>query len=305
MTAPVALTAKRHPRRVQGGHRAATPEARLAVVCGAHPAVSNSDLLPLLAEAGRRWAALVVIDPRRTATAARLLGAVQPWTPERAGAVCGVPAADVEWLAEAWATTRPALLLPGWAFERNGNGDAAWRAVLALPLLVGPFDLRGDERGEGLEVRPAGGTVQSRGTFPSHARAPGRARLWDDDQPPPAADRFPLALLTPAAPKSIGSLLAEVHPGDGALRLRPADAAARRRAGDEVMAWDGLGRQVLRAAIDGSLRSGVATLAEGPWFGHGDGPATANLLVPGHVDGLAGGACSNDTRVEVARAGDG
>lgn len=43
----------------------------LVVIWGANPSTSNTHLTPLLTDAGRRGAAVVVVDPRRTPTAAR------------------------------------------------------------------------------------------------------------------------------------------------------------------------------------------------------------------------------------------
>jgi len=58
------------------------PTSRLVVVWGANPTVSNTHLLPLLTEAKRNGARLVVIDPRRTGVAHRadLHLAVRPGT---------------------------------------------------------------------------------------------------------------------------------------------------------------------------------------------------------------------------------
>jgi anaerobic selenocysteine-containing dehydrogenase len=58
------------------------PHARTIVVWGANPQVSNTHLLPLLADAKRAGARLVVIDPRRTGVAGRadLHLAVRPGT---------------------------------------------------------------------------------------------------------------------------------------------------------------------------------------------------------------------------------
>jgi anaerobic selenocysteine-containing dehydrogenase len=58
------------------------PHARLIVIWGANPTVSNTHLLPLLTEAKRNGAILVVVDPRRTGVAARadLHLAVRPGT---------------------------------------------------------------------------------------------------------------------------------------------------------------------------------------------------------------------------------
>ncbi len=58
------------------------PHARLVVVWGANPTVSNTHLLPLVTEATRNGATLVVVDPRRTGVAQRadLHLAVRPGT---------------------------------------------------------------------------------------------------------------------------------------------------------------------------------------------------------------------------------
>ena len=159
----------------------------LVVVWGANPTVSNTHFPPLVRQATERGARLVVIDPRRTAMAARsdlhlavrpgtdvvlalalmarweqtgridrdfvarwadgadeLLAAARPWTPERAAEVCGLEVDDVVTLAHWWATSAPAMLRVGWGQERNSNGGAACRAILALPVLLGRFGRRGD-----------------------------------------------------------------------------------------------------------------------------------------------------------------
>ncbi|MEX1105959.1 MAG: molybdopterin-dependent oxidoreductase [Ilumatobacteraceae bacterium] len=161
-------------------------DARLVVIWGANPTVSNTHFPPLVQRAVDAGARLVVIDPRRTAMAARahLHLAVRPgtdvvlamaiagawerdggidrdfvarhtagsdeflaeaasWTLTEAAAVCGVEAADIATLAQWWATTRPAMLRIGWGPERNANGGAACRAILALPALGGHFGVPG------------------------------------------------------------------------------------------------------------------------------------------------------------------
>jgi anaerobic selenocysteine-containing dehydrogenase len=161
--------------------------ADLVVIWGANPTVSNTHFPPLVRQATDRGARLVVIDPRRTAMAARsdlhlavqpgtdvvlalavaahwertgridrgfidrwadgldgLLAAARPWTLERAAEVCGLAIDDIVTLADWWATAAPAMLRIGWGQERNSNGGAACRAILALPVLLGRFGLRGD-----------------------------------------------------------------------------------------------------------------------------------------------------------------
>lgn len=160
--------------------------ARLVVVWGANPTVSNTHFPPLVQRAVAAGARLVVVDPRRTPMAARadLHLAVRPGTDavlamavaalwEREGGidhdfvaqhawgaeaflaearlrtladaaeVCGVAADDIVTFARWWAGTRPAMLRIGWGLERNANGGAGCRAVLALPVLGGHFGAPG------------------------------------------------------------------------------------------------------------------------------------------------------------------
>jgi anaerobic selenocysteine-containing dehydrogenase len=160
--------------------------SRLIVVWGVNPSVSGIHLVPVIQEAQRRGARLVVIDPRRTQLAKKadlhlaprpgtdlaialallrwffetgradldflaknatgveeLRARALPWTFERAAAVSGVPAEDLERLALLYAETSPAVLRPGWGFERNRNGGSAVAAVLALPAVAGKFGVRG------------------------------------------------------------------------------------------------------------------------------------------------------------------
>jgi anaerobic selenocysteine-containing dehydrogenase len=65
------------------------------------------------------------------------------WTFERAAAVAGVSAADLEQLADWYVSTSPALIRCGWGLERNRNGGNAVLAVLALPAVAGKFGVRG------------------------------------------------------------------------------------------------------------------------------------------------------------------
>jgi anaerobic selenocysteine-containing dehydrogenase len=160
--------------------------ARLIVVWGVNPSATGIHLVPIIQEAQRRGAKLVVIDPRRTQLAkkadlhlaprpgtdlpialavirwlfetgqadlaflaAHTLGSeelrarAQAWTFERAAAVSGVPAEDLERFARLYAESSPAVLRTGWGFERNRNGGSAVAAALALPAVAGKFGVRG------------------------------------------------------------------------------------------------------------------------------------------------------------------
>lgn len=66
-----------------------------------------------------------------------------PWDLDRAAAVCGVPAGDIERFARTYADSSPAVVRTGWGLERNRNGGSAVAATLALPAVAGKFGIRG------------------------------------------------------------------------------------------------------------------------------------------------------------------
>jgi anaerobic selenocysteine-containing dehydrogenase len=169
--------------------------AQLVVIWGANPTVSNTHLPPLVQQAVRNGAKVVVIDPRRTAMAKRadlhlalrpgtdvvlalavanywaahqllddaflaehadgldeFLAAAGEWPIERAATECGLAVADIEQFAKWFGSIKPSMLRIGWGIERNANGGAGCRAVLALPALVNHFGVLG------------GGTIGSTGS---------------------------------------------------------------------------------------------------------------------------------------------
>jgi anaerobic selenocysteine-containing dehydrogenase len=81
----------------------------------------------------RRWAR----------NAGPVLERARDWPPERAAREAGVPVADLERLAQEYATRGPAVLRTGWGLERNWNGGQALAAILALPALAGKLGVRG------------------------------------------------------------------------------------------------------------------------------------------------------------------
>ena len=96
-------------------------------------------------------------------------------------------------------------------------------------------------------------------------------------------------------------MLGEVLPAEAVLAVSPADAAARGLDdGRPVRVWNDQASLVVPCRVDGSLRPGVVVLPKGLWRRHVPGGLTANALVPDTVNDLAGGACFNDARVEVA-----
>ena len=68
---------------------------------------------------------------------------VAEWTPERAAATCGVPATDIERLAEMYGTIRPAVIRTLVGAEHHENGAMFFRTLACLPALVGAWRDRG------------------------------------------------------------------------------------------------------------------------------------------------------------------
>jgi anaerobic selenocysteine-containing dehydrogenase len=91
------------------------------------------------------------------------------WSIERAAAVAGIEATDLERLAALYAATAPAVIRCGWGLERNRNGGSAVAAVLALPAVAGKFGVRG------------GGYSMSNSTALGI-----KAAMWMNDTPEPA-----------------------------------------------------------------------------------------------------------------------
>ena len=61
------------------------------------------------------------------------------WPPERAAAVCGITAAEIQALAHEYAHTRPAAIRLNYGMQRVRGGGSAARLVALLPCLVGAW----------------------------------------------------------------------------------------------------------------------------------------------------------------------
>ncbi|HVL47054.1 MAG TPA: formate dehydrogenase subunit alpha [Candidatus Thermoplasmatota archaeon] len=68
-----------------------------------------------------------------------LRDAVEPWTPERAGALCGVAPRDLRVAARLYATTKPASIVYGLGVTEHRTGVDNVRALANLALLTGNF----------------------------------------------------------------------------------------------------------------------------------------------------------------------
>jgi len=65
------------------------------------------------------------------------------WTPDRVATITGVEADVIVALARRYATTKPALLKTADGVQRHGTGGQAFRAIIALPAIVGQVGTRG------------------------------------------------------------------------------------------------------------------------------------------------------------------
>jgi anaerobic selenocysteine-containing dehydrogenase len=120
-------------------------------------------------------------------------------------------------------------------------------------------------------------------------------------QPDPATERFPLALISPASERTITSTLGELPRPDVKLSMHPADANARGLAdGDMVRVFNALGEVHCPLGVTPAIREGIVSLPKGLWRRSIKNGLTATALVPDTLTDLAGGACFNDARVQVA-----
>ncbi|HKI87347.1 MAG TPA: molybdopterin-dependent oxidoreductase [Thermoanaerobaculia bacterium] len=118
----------------------------------------------------------------------------------------------------------------------------------------------------------------------------------------PATEGYPLALISPATSKLISSTLGEFNHDRLMVSVSPPDAAARGlEGGDPVRVFNSRGRVDCWLEVDARLRPGVAAMPKGAWSKSSANGSTATALAPDHVNRVAGGACFNDARVEIAR----
>ncbi len=82
------------------------------------------------------------------------------WPPERAAPICGVDALEIERLARAYGSTRPALIRTLIGAEPHEHGAELLRTLACLPALVGAWR------------DPGGGLIRSSGTWTEQALRP-------------------------------------------------------------------------------------------------------------------------------------
>ncbi|MBI4011739.1 MAG: molybdopterin-dependent oxidoreductase [Candidatus Rokubacteria bacterium] len=119
----------------------------------------------------------------------------------------------------------------------------------------------------------------------------------------PYESAYPLVLISPASDRRISSTFGGSASSDAPppLEMHHDDARARRLAdGATVRVWNDLGEVHLPLRVTDAVPPGVVATRKGAWLRTSDNGQTVSALVPGHHADLSGGACYNDTRVEVA-----
>src|SRR6266508_979981 len=132
--------------------------AKLILIWGSNPIVSNLHLWSRVQEAKRRGAKLIAIDPYRSQTAEK----------------CHVhlallPGTDAA-LARDYGSIKPAVIRLNYGMQRHAGGGMAMRSAACLPALVGAWR------------DPAGGALlSSSGTYPVDSKALERPDLiWNN-----------------------------------------------------------------------------------------------------------------------------
>jgi anaerobic selenocysteine-containing dehydrogenase len=99
-------------------------------------------------------------------------------------------------------------------------------------------------------------------------------------------------------------MLGELRERSGMLQMHPDDASARGLAHeDPVRVFNDLGEVHCAVALNKDIKRGTVSLPKGLWRKSTFNGSTSNALVPDSLTDLAGGACFNDARVQVALLG--
>jgi anaerobic selenocysteine-containing dehydrogenase len=200
--------------------------------------------------------------------------------------------------------SRLELLEPG---EASGELDLLVKVLDGLPGTMG-----GDLSADVPPTAPCGpAPVQFVDVFPN--TRDGKVDLFPAEyessapmglyafQPDPATDKYPLALISPASERTISSTLGQLPRPDVKLLMHPADADARGLSdGDLVRIFNDLGEVHCPLQVAPAIRPGTLSLPKGLWRRSTRNGATGTSLVPDALTDIAGGACFNDARVQVA-----
>jgi anaerobic selenocysteine-containing dehydrogenase len=283
------------------------PRTEVLFVQGANPAVTAMDQSRWLGELAREDLFTVVHDQVMTDTAA-FADVVLPATTHFEAGDLAVAYGSFSMLR-----VNPVIDRVG---ESRSNDEVASALAIEMEMSAQEFDpqpahlesvIRTDDRtGSVAELRGSGGTVQFIDTHPRFRDGSTRVRVFDPSSELPLPRYVPaatagLTMLSSATNRTINSMFAEFDPPDIAVTISVADAAARGiHDGDLVRVFNELGEIEIVAKVDDVMRSGVVAIPKGLWRRSFAGGRTANTLIPLENNDLAGGACFNDARVEIA-----
>jgi anaerobic selenocysteine-containing dehydrogenase len=121
----------------------------------------------------------------------------------------------------------------------------------------------------------------------------------------PLESEYPFYLITPSSDKRINATFGGLKMSDEIqpLEMNPTDAAARRLTdGVTVKVWNQRGEVHLKLAITDAVPAGTLYSPKGAWFKTSATGQTVSALTPSAQSkaDIAGGACYNDARVDIA-----
>ena len=149
-----------------------------------------------------------------------------------------------------------------------------------------------------VKPRTADGKVH---LFPEHLDREAPHGLYSF-QPDPATAQYPRALISPASERTVSSTLGELPRPAVRVDLNPQDAAEREIAdGDLVRMFNDQAEVSLKARVTPLIRRGTVAMPKGVWRRSVANGLTSNALVPDSLTDLGGGACFNDTRVQITK----
>jgi len=110
----------------------------------------------------------------------------------------------------------------------------------------------------------------------------------------------PFILVSPSSEKRTNSTFGNIegHDSDVLLEINPQDALERSlRDGQAVYVFNQQAELILNLKVSSGVKKGTLYSPKGAWLKHRS--HTVNALIPGHKADIAGGACYNDTQVDI------
>lgn len=116
----------------------------------------------------------------------------------------------------------------------------------------------------------------------------------------PAANHYPLAMISAASSRLINSTFGETSIGTLTVEIHPEDAANRGvETGSSVRVFNQIGEVHCRARVSSKIRPGVVAMPKGAWKRSSLNGSTSTALCPDDGQVVGDAACFNDARVEV------